>query len=361
VFARDFRLGRTDVFGQNEAMQRPAMFYPLLLLIFWTSLMLTADFVVIETAVRQARSVNFASVTGKMVQSEIGKGAVSHRGVEIGYNYTVNGIAYTGHRYRYDDRHAVWEYSATVGAFPRWSARKVYYNPDDPADSILDPGLAGCDLLLLLFATPLNVVTLALWVAVARSRRERKFSEQAGGVRILKRPGEIRAQLTSFSPAAAGLAGLGAGAFFLSFPVVSMGGFAPTMRLMFVVWALVLVAAAAAFLWKLQQNRSGRYDLCIDEVSKIVTVPQIGGRRNAVALARNEILAVSLQRRVTKTPSGEYFSYLPAIDRTGDVPGSPAIKLVTWGWTEAKASAFGKWLSGQLEVEFKGIQGDHTT
>jgi hypothetical protein len=64
---------------------------------------------------------------------------------------------------------------------------------------------------------------------------------------------------------------------------------------------------------------------------------------------------VSLQRRVAKTPSGDYFSYLPVIDRVVNEPGSPAIKLVTWGWTESKARAFGQWLSEQLGVEFTGI------
>ena len=339
-------------------MQKPAMFHPLLLLVFWTGLMATADYVVIETSVQQAHSVNFASTTGKMVQSEIGKGAMSHRGVEIGYNYTVKGINYTGHRYRYDDRNAAWEYSTAIDAFPRWSERKVYYNPNDPADCVLDPGLEGCDFLLLLFATPLNVVTLALWVAVVQARREKKLSEPAGGVRILKRAGEIRAQLAAFSPAAAALAALGVGSFLFAFPVVSIGGFAPTMTVMLAVWALVLAAMATAFMWTLKRNRSGNYDLRIDEVSKVVTLPQIGGRRNALTLARNEILAVSLQRRITKTPSGDYFSYLPAIDRVGNESGSPRIKLITWGWTEAKARAFGQWLSEQLGVEFKGIQGD---
>jgi hypothetical protein len=341
-------------------MQKPAMFYPLLLLVFWTSLMLTADYVVIETAERQAHSVNFASTTGKMVQSEIRKGATSHRGVEIGYNYTVNGINYTGHHYRYDDRNAAWEYSAAIDAFPRWSARKVYYNPNDPADSVLEPGLDGCDLLLLLFATPLNVVTLALWVAVTQCIGGKKLSEPAGGVQILKRDGEIRAHLVAFSPSSAAAAALGVASFFLAFPVVSIGGFAPSMTVMLMVWALVLAVTAAAFVWTLKKNRSGSYDLRIDEVSRDVTLPQIGGRRASLTLARNEILGISLQRRIAKTPSGDYFSYLPAIDRVSNESESPRIRLVTWGWTEAKACAFGQWLSGQLGVEFKGVQGDPT-
>jgi hypothetical protein len=30
--------------------------------------------------------------------------------------------------------------------------------------------------------------------------------------------------------------------------------------------------------------------------------------------------------------------------------------LVTWGWNEARALAFGQWLSRQLGVDFHGIQ-----
>ncbi len=342
-------------------MQKPAMFYPLLLLVFWTGLMLTADSVEVATAVRQARSVDFASTMGKMVQSEMGKGAMSHRGVELGYNYTVNGISYTGHHYRYDDRNAAWEYRSAIDAYPRWSARKVYYNPNDPSDSLLDPGLDGCDLLLLLFATPLNAVTLALWVAFGRSRRARDLSEVAGGVPIVKRPGEIRAQLAAISPAGAALAALGAAAFFLAFPVVAIGGFKPTMTVLIVVWVSVLTVMAAVFVWTWKRNRSGAYDLRIDEVSRVVTVPQISGRRTPLTLAREEILAVSLQCRVTKTPSGDYFTYLPAIDRVAGESVTPTIDLLRWGWTEAKARAFGQWLSEQLGVELRGVNGDRTT
>jgi hypothetical protein len=345
---------------QNFGVQKPAMFYPLLFLVFWTGLMLAADYVVIETCVRQASSVNFVATTGKMVQSEIHKGAVSHRGVAIGYNYSVNGINYTGHRYRYDDRHAASQYSTTIDAYPRWSERKVYYNANDPADSILDPGLDGCDLLFPLFAMPLNVVTLALWVAVVRSARRIKTAEPAGGVRIVRRPGETRAQIAAFSPGAAALAALGGASFFLAFPVVSIGGFAPGMTLMLVVWALVLASVAAAFLWALKRNYSGVGDLRIDEVSNIVTVPRIVGRNSLLTLARKEIVAVSLERLIAKTPSGDYFSFLPALDCVPGHSGSPTVKLVTWGWTEGKARAFGQWLSEQLGVEFRGIQGDST-
>jgi hypothetical protein len=335
-------------------MHKAPRFYPLLLLVLWTGLVVAADYVVIDTSVRQALSVNFPYTTGKMVRSEMGVGAMSHRGVEIGYNYKVNGIEYTGRQYRYDDRNEAWEYSTAIDAFPRWSARKVYYNPKNPADSLLDPGMDGCDLLQLLFATPLNIVTLLLWVAVERSFKRRP--EPAGGVRILKKPGEIRAQLPAFSPAAAALGALAIASFFAAFPVVSIGGFAPTLGTMGVIWSVVLGITVAAFAITLKRNSSGNYDLRIDEKSRAVTLPERSGVR--LTLARDEIVGVCVERRTTKNLSGNHFSYVPTIDRAGAGIGGSQVKLVRWGWTEGKARAFAQWLGEQLGVEFKGVQGE---
>jgi hypothetical protein len=332
----------------------------MLLLVFWTSVMIVADFVVVQNSVRQALSVNFASTTGRVVKSEVFKNAISHRGVDIGYNYKVNGVEYSGQRYRYDDRSAAWEYGAAVDNFPRWSERKVYYNPTDPSDSLLDPGLAGCDLLLPLFATPLNVVTWALWVPILQTRRMRQRADFAGGVRILKSANETRAQLAAFSPGAVALGALAASSFVLAFPVVSIGGFQPGMALMLVVWALVFAAMVAAGSWRFAKLSAGNYDLRIDETSKVVTVPPSGERKAEFAIALNKIEAVSVRRRTTKTPSGDYFSYSPVIDCIEEDSALPQVNLISWGWTEAKANSFGLWLSEQLGVEFRGIQLDTT-
>jgi hypothetical protein len=164
--------------------------------------------------------------------------------------------------------------------------------------------------------------------------------------------------LAAISPASAAFAVLGAASFFFAFPVVSIGGFTPSLQVMLVVWGLVLILAALAFAWTWRKLRSGVYDLRIDEISKAVTIPQIGRRRTPLSLARNEIVGVSLQCRVARTPSGDYFSYVPVIDRVGSESERPNVRLITWGWSEAKAFAFCQWLSGQLGVEFKGVHLD---
>jgi len=319
------------------------------------------DLVVLETSVRQYLSRGFAATTGEIIQCKLGRGALRSRGVDIAYTYMVGGVEYTGHRYRYDERHGAFDYAATARGFPAGARRRVYYNPANPADSVLNPGLDGCDLLLMLFGLPLNIATGAVWIAVVRAQRGPGRVAPAGGVRIIRSAGETRAQLTGLSPLAAGFFGVGAAAFAAVFPVVSLGGFAPSLELMTIVLGLVAGAGLGTFAWAARRNGSGRYDLRIDEATQTLTVPQSGRRKEPLTVPRGEIAAVSLRRRVSKTPSGNYVSYVPALDRAAPGSAPQPIELVTWGWTEGKARGFAEWLGGQLGVRCKGIEEESET
>jgi len=337
-------------------MRKSGLIYPLLLLTCWTGLTVAGTYVLLETTARQYLALNFSTTQGRIVRSEVGHGPMSRRGVEIEYNYTVDGVDYTGHRYRYDDHNVTLEWDATVEEHPRWSSQTVYYNPKNPADALLEPGVDGCDLLCLLFALPLNVLTYTLWGAMITRLREKSRIRPAGGVRILKQPGETRVSLAETPAIAAGFYGSASAAFIAAFPVVIAGGFEPTLLLMKATWAVVLAAGGAVFVWRALRNGSGIYDLRIDQASQTVTLPQTAGRRKPLTLARREISGVSMQRRASKSPSGTHFSYLPALSRSGLDVESQSTELITLGWSEEKAQAFSQWLSQELGVEFKGVE-----
>jgi hypothetical protein len=337
-------------------MRRFAFSYPLLLLVFWTGLLLAGDYVVLETTVQQCQARGFAVTTGRIIQSQLRRGAIKSRGVDITYRYTVGGVDYMGHRYRYDESNGAFDYPATARSFPPFTRRTVYYDPANPADAVLNPGMGGCDLLLVLFGLPFNIATVAVWIAVFRATRVPRRVAPAGGVRIIQSPGQMRARLTVFSPLAAGFFGMALAAFAAVFPIVSLDGFAPSLRLMSIVLGLVAVAGLAAFGWAVRRIGSGRYDLRIDDASQTLTLPQTGGRTKTLTVLRREITAVSMQRRVSKTLSGNYVSYVPALDRAAPGSAPQPIELVTWGWTEGKARAFAEWLGGQLGVRCKGIE-----
>jgi hypothetical protein len=337
-------------------MRKPGLFYPLLLLVCWTGLVAAGTYALLETTVRQYLALRFSTTQGRIVRSEVGRGPVSRRGIEIEYNYTVDGMDYTGHRYRYDDHNVTLEWDATVEDNPRWSSQTVYYNPKNPADALLEPGVDGSDLLLLLFALPLNVLTYALWSAMITRSREKSRIRPAGGVRIFKQPGETRVSLAQIPALAAGFYGMAAAAFIAAFPAVIAGGFEPTLRLMKAAWAVVLAAGGAVFVWRALRNGSGIYDLRLDQASQTITLPQMAGRQKPLTIARREISGVSMQRRASKSPGGLHFSYLPALNRSGLDAESQSIKLITLGWSEEKAQAFSQWLSQELGVEFKGVE-----
>jgi len=337
-------------------MRKSGLFHPLLLLVCWTGLIAAGTYALLETTVRQHLARKFSTTQGQIVRSEVGHGYMVRRGVEIEYHYTVGGRAYTGHRYRYDDHNAAMEWEVTVEDHPRGSSQTVYYNPKNPADALLEPGVDGGDLLLLLFALPLNVLTSMLWRAMITRLREQGRTRPAGGVRVLKQPGETCVSLAETSAFEAGFYAMAAVAFIAAFPVVIMAGFDPSLRLMKTVLAVVLAVGGAVFVWRVVRKWSGIYDLRIDQASQTVTLPQTAGRRQPVSISRREISGVSMQRRMTKSPSGTHFSYLPALKRNGAHTESQPMKLITWGWSEEKARAFSQWLSEELGVEFKGVE-----
>ena len=197
----------------------------MLLLAIWTGVLVAGDCIVVETSARQLRACGFATKAGQITRSELAHGAIRQAGLNMGYSYTVNGIGYMGFQYRYDERNGVFDYKAVTNAFPRGSRKTVYYDPANPSDSILSPGLAGCDLLLALFAVPLNIATFALWVAAIRSKLGHRKLTPSGGVCILQRPGEIRVRLAEFSPGAAGFFGMALAACASAMLIVFTHGF----------------------------------------------------------------------------------------------------------------------------------------
>lgn len=337
-------------------MRKSGLLYFLLLLLCWTALVGVGTCVFVETTVRQYLSQGFSATQGKIVQSIVGHGNIIQRGVEIEYNYTVNGAHYTGNRVRYDDHNITIDGDKTIAEYPHWSIQTVYYNPRHPADSLLEPGVDGGNWLLLLFALPLNVLTWTLWAGFIAKWREKSDVGPAGGVHILKRPGLTRVSLGETSALAAGFYAMAIAAFFAAFPTVIIGSFAPSIEEMNIVWILVLGAGLSVFAWRLTRKQSGCYDLRIDQASQTVTLPQTAGRRQPLAISRSEISGVSMQRRIRKSPGGTHFSYLPALNRNGSSAEYRSMKLVSWGWSEERARAFSQWLSQELGVEFKGIE-----
>ncbi|MGA2539923.1 MAG: DUF3592 domain-containing protein [Verrucomicrobiota bacterium] len=328
----------------------------LVTLLCWTAMVAGADYFVFGTTLRQYRSQNFAAARCQILSSEVRQQGMLHAGVSIAYSYIVNGKDYRGSRYRYDDQYSSSPGGDIVQSFPKWSEHTVYYDPNNPANSVLATGIEGSDLMLMLFSIPVNVAVIMLWTWIARWLREKWRVPEAGGVRIWRQGGKIRVRLAWLSASAAGFYALGAVSFAATFPVVAIHGLALSLNAMENTWTAVLTVAAAAFCWTALRNASGKYDLLIDEQSQALTLPQTGGRRQSITFPRGEIAGVCVQRRVSRLSSGTFYSYLPALDHRKPGAALRREALSPCGWTEEKARAFSQWLVGQLGLEFMGIQ-----
>ena len=125
-------------------------------------------------AYRQVRSLRYETTTGVVTASAVQE----HESTDLGgprhtysaavkYHYFVAGKAYSGDRYRYvqgsssDD--SAWQ---VVGEYPVGKRVPVYYCPEDPADSLLHPGLEGFDLFVAMFLLPFNLLPIGVFALV---------------------------------------------------------------------------------------------------------------------------------------------------------------------------------------------------
>ena len=119
-----------------------------------------------------------------------------------------------------------------VQKFRQWSEHTVYYDPKNPANSVLATGVEGGDLILILFSIPVNVALIMLWIWIALMAPAKVARAGGGGVRIWRQNGKIRVRLALLSATSAGFYALGGVAFAAAFPVVAMNGFAPSLEVM---------------------------------------------------------------------------------------------------------------------------------
>lgn len=143
----------------------------------WSALTLPFDAKAIHTACKQIQALAFDTVEGTIIDSRIieNQGEVVTYEATVQFRYHVNGREFTGNQYRHwlsagDHRHA----ERMAAGHPSGGKTTVYYNPANPAEALLDPGLAAQDFFALLWLTPFNIVMLGSWALATRLLRRRR-------------------------------------------------------------------------------------------------------------------------------------------------------------------------------------------
>jgi len=323
--------------------------------LFWSAMTLLFDGLTGVPAVRQAFAMRFSSTEGTIITSEVtehdGDDGTTY-GVKVSYSYSVGDQDYMGDRYRYATSSSSGSWARrVVNALPPGTKVRVYYDPANPQNSLLKPGIAGSDLFQLMFMTPFNAVMIGFWWAAGSTLRLKWFKPPAGGVTLKTGLRRTRARLNSFSPLATGLATVALLAFVGTFIVAfGLGGSHPPLRTMVVIWSVILAGGLLTAAWHWANILSGKYDLILDELNGSLQLPLTQGRktRQTVAVAKVQSVYVSTIEKRSSDGDGSTKTYVPTL-RIGETEERQE-PLVEWQ-DAGKAQAFAEWLQEKLLVK----------
>jgi len=321
--------------------------------LLWSGVVAALDTKLLIELSKQFNSGTFPSVTGQITHSEVttrrgSKGGVLY-GVRISYQYVVDDKPFAGGKFRYDASMSSsgnrWSY-ATVASHPVVSPVKVFYNPTDPSDAVLSPGIAGEDLLALLFIAPFNFIAVVIWWLPLAVAKQEYSVQPAGGVQILQDPPRIRLRLPTHSPWIA--LPVAFGLCFVGMIIVSLISEAhPSILLMTWVWGLIVGIGVAVFVWRWKRIRSGVEDLVIDESNGTITLPMTCGRKSPVEFRCSDVEAVTVEKVLRQRSRGRSsYWFCPTLNAR---PSGKEARLAQWT-SETRARAFCEWLRERLQV-----------
>lgn len=298
----------------------------------------------------QHRAESFPHVQGTVLSSLVtttrgSKGRILFH-PSISYRYTVDGVEYIANRYRYDG-HPTDSSSAYVivtGHAPG-SAVDVYYNPNEPGDALLSPGVDVPDMNLFLFLTAMALFTM--WATLTNMNQTGWPWDQtkvAGGVKVITDMLITRLRLPRYQPMPV--------AVFAASIVVLLSAIVVAFKLLSLSpwtageWSLAIagVVGLAVYVWQYMDIHSGKRDLVIDEGARSVQLPLTYGRRERTPISYSQIRSVFLNKIMHQTKSGVYYTYIVTLEITDN----PEQKLTVLNL--ARAESLATWLREKLGV-----------
>jgi hypothetical protein len=320
--------------------------------LFWSGMVLTFDGFMAHGIYKQYESQHYPSVTGTITHSEVqshrtSKGGTSYDAV-INYRYEIGGQTFEGNKLRFGIKVSSSANAyAAVSAHPPGSTAQVFYNPANPQESLLSPGVNGSDFMFALFLTPFNMVMFGFWIGIGGWLRERFFRPIAGGVKIINDGMTTRIRLPQFAAIGWGLVATGGLGFISIFVVGFSTNMEPSIPVILSVIGAVYGAGMIIYLWQRQKINSGIDDLIVNESSRSLELPLTFGRKQRVTVNVAEIKSLSVEKIIHRSNKGGVsYTYAPTLSPRGKEAAIQ--KLADWS-DKLKADEFTEWLRKQLD------------
>jgi Protein of unknown function (DUF3592) len=319
----------------------------------WLSLVLSGAAADIANALHQYRAERFPTTTGRVTGSYVQEDWRENKDKTkppyafyrpmIDYQYQVGGKVYRGNRYRCQRSNSDSDPAPAhrlVAEFPVGREVPVYYDPRQPDDALLSPGIIGRDL----FLFPALIFVAAGLIALRFMCgwwRDNFIRPDTGGVRVRFKGNRVRARLPRFSPL---LCGLVTAALLSAATVVVLNGGAAhsmTVRNVGYAWAVVSAGPAVMFIGFWLRLAFGLEDLVIDQEAGTITLPRNFGRWHPITIGLNRIVSADL----LESGEGRQYQCHPTLFFSN--PELKSARLARWG-DRRKGRAFIAWLRNQL-------------
>jgi hypothetical protein len=302
--------------------------------LFWSALVGCFCAVIGIGAWLQIGSADWPKVPGTVTASEA---SGRKRNVwKLEYAYTVAGQDYKCDKYAINPMPVQGEAEVLrhVAAYPIDAAVEVAYNPRNPADAVLRPGLRGCTLWVSLFLAPFVIVGVGMWAGLVRRLRARPAFNPADPRQVTATESgalvihpELRSRFATFLTCL-GLVIFGSiwTIFFIGFGLGLayhvFEGFLldPPLLAPASVWAVAIVGSAL-LTWRAVKNAPL---LVVDGAGSVLT---FGSRGAPTELPFAAVREVTVSEQVYQRKGGSYVRHRVEVSRTD---GGAALQLAEY-------------------------------
>jgi hypothetical protein len=311
--------------------------------LFWTAIVGVADVMIGGSMVSSLKALAFERTTGTITHSEVIRHEDSDGdtyGVDIRYTYHVEGNRHEGTRYSYSvvsSSERSWA-DKIVADHPVGSTRDVRYSRHEPSDSVLNPGIDGSTLMMLMFLTPFNAVMVGIWSFVGLAIFWLRHNGARSPLPTFRRAGATHIRLSHLTWPVVGVIGVG-GASVVGIFLIGFGtGFHPEVDQMVVCWIIVLLVGVHVALGRRRQERAGCFDFIVDE--RFVSFPQVAGEPARLQLRKSDVADIEMKLTGHDDDTPQYDILLRKRD-------GGTHKLVAWSGEETSQEIV-SWLRLQL-------------
>lgn len=284
-------------------------------------------------------------VSSSKLKSDSDSDGTTYRPI-VTYSYTVGTASYVGTKLRaHDVATSSRDRAMRILAPLRQGATvRVYYDPRNPATSLLDPKLDGAQLFMIVFITPFNMISLMAIAACVQGWRQRGKPKPQAGVPHVDEGSRVRLHLAEVSPIYVYLGGV----LVVSFLSIFIVGFAtkmdPSPMEAMLTIALMVALPIGGAMWYAMRRGAGKYDLVIEHGGELV-LPVGLAKKHGERIARREIRAIDVRHTHEESDGSTTDWHTPTLVLHGqsDVP------IKKWQ-DQDKAERFAAFLRRELEL-----------